>query len=361
MPRNRVIYNAEALYVGPTPCTGQHWSMGNTGINLISGLTRIQSADYSFNIARQDVNQFGELAAIDRVILQQPTVNLGFSYLQANLTNERLMGFNISSGTQVVSAISGILNKVSDEKNYFIKTVAEGNDAKGDTALNATTIGIGNGFITSYTAEGSVGNFPRVSLGIEALNLEFENATGTNIPAINPTNGNAITTWQYTVPVYTGNAPVNPNISVLRPGDITLSIGYNEGGALISDAKIQSYSLGFNLSRNPLLKLGSKYAFSREINFPVPVTMSVNAMMGDLQTGSLVEIINNNTDYDLSVTINQPGTSTPAVYYSLKEANLDSQSFTSSIGGNKGVTLSFTAQVGGPAATGMGLYLSGLN
>ena len=63
MARNRIIYQSEALYAGPSPATGDHFSAGNGGNNLVNQLHRVQSANYSFNIARQDVNQFGELAS----------------------------------------------------------------------------------------------------------------------------------------------------------------------------------------------------------------------------------------------------------------------------------------------------------
>ena len=160
MARNRVIYQSEALYVGPTTIAQQH------DVDNVLQLQRVQSANYSFNLERQDVNQFGELASIDRVILSAPTVSLDFSYLVANLHNESGLGFTtLDAGhTDYISCISGILNKTSDEKNYFIKTVKEGADAlsiSSDSRLDTfaegvgghltqSTIGIGNGFITSY-------------------------------------------------------------------------------------------------------------------------------------------------------------------------------------------------------------------
>ena len=85
MARNRVIYQSEAVYVTqgvysgragtnaatnyqPLTATGHHGRP--TGIR---NLDRVQSANYSFSVARQDVNQFGELAAIDRIIIDTPT------------------------------------------------------------------------------------------------------------------------------------------------------------------------------------------------------------------------------------------------------------------------------------------------
>ena len=71
MPRNRIIYQSEAVFAGPSPATGFHFLSGatpvaNVGINTqpytsrVKELQRIQTANYSFNITRQDVNQFGD-------------------------------------------------------------------------------------------------------------------------------------------------------------------------------------------------------------------------------------------------------------------------------------------------------------
>jgi len=123
MARNRIIYQSEALYAGPCPATGNHWtgtdnalplSLWNTSgdTNLVKQLQRIQTANYSFNIDRTDVNQFGQLAAVDRVVLKSPTVALDFNYLLANLANESTLGFTIQttgsdgSATDEVSCIS---------------------------------------------------------------------------------------------------------------------------------------------------------------------------------------------------------------------------------------------------------------
>ena len=45
--------------------------------------------------------------------------------------------------------------------------------------------------------------------------------------------------------------------------------------------------------------------------------------------------------------------------YKLKNAKLDAQSFSSSIGDNKSVTLDFSAQIGGPGQTTLGFFMSG--
>jgi len=359
MSRNRIIYQSEALYAGPSPATGDH---GDGVTNKVNQLQRVQSANYSFNIARQDVNQFGELAAIDRVILESPTVSLDFSYILNSLGNEKLLGFGPLNSDQV-SCISGILNKTQDERNYFIRTVAEGSDALGvgNAESNQNVIAIGNGFISSYSTEGSVGNFPTVTVNVEALNMAFDaGVSGNYIPAVVPADGSKITNVDYVLPTAVSSVAAT-GVSALRPGDITVDISaYGEGGANISDAKIQSYTLNFDLARNPLQKLGSKFAFAREIQFPVTVNMQVQALLGDLTTGSLADIIKEDKNYNVSVALKHPTDGSTQVKYFLKRAKIDSQEFSSSIGDNKSVTLNFSTQIGGPNQNDRGLMMSGV-
>ena len=67
MARNRVIYQSEALYSSESVksrATGTH-----------AELCRVQSANYNFNITRQDVNQYGQLGQIERIIQQKLGMN----------------------------------------------------------------------------------------------------------------------------------------------------------------------------------------------------------------------------------------------------------------------------------------------
>lgn len=382
MARNRIIYQSEALYAGPSPATGFHLTSGNnipwvgpTGNSLVKQLQRIQTANYSFTVDRTDVNQFGQLAAIDRVILTNPTVSLDFSYILANLANENNLGFTITTATGgngvEVSAISGLLNGTQDERNYFIRTVPEGNDAVGFTSTtsgNNGVIGIGNGFISSYSTEGSVGNFPTTTINVEGLNMNFQQGTSGNIiPAVNPADGSSLTNY-YQLATATQNMGTSSSasgISALRPGDVTVTIPQsNVGGADVTTMNVQSYTLSFDLSRTPIEKLGNKFAFSRPIDFPLSVNLSVEAQITDLITGDLsVLVCDDSATYSPTITIKTPGCAPDkdvVAQYKLKGAKLDSQEYSSDIGSNKTVTLTFSTQVGGPQDTSNGLFISGL-
>ena len=70
----------------------------------------------------------------------------------------------------------------------------------------------------------------------------------------------------------------------------------------------------------------------------------------------------NDETHTLAFTLREPnqfGTGNIATIYTIKGAQLEGESFSSSIGDNKTVDLTFTAQVGGPEDTDNGIFISG--
>jgi hypothetical protein len=190
---------------------------------------------------------------------------------------------------------------------------------------------------------------------------------GAMTPAVLQTNGTAITGWGYVLPtgltsIHNAELTDNAGISVLRPGDITLTLGVaaGDGFAAESDIKAQSFNISASTNQEDINKLGTKFAYAKVPRFPVSATLTVNALIGDHQTGSLIEIVNNNKDFNPSVNITKPGTSTSICNFQLKGAKLESQDFSSSIGSNKSVNFTFTTQIGGPQDLTHGLFLSGI-
>lgn len=384
MPRLRQIYATDLLYVGPTganPASGQlnstgiygNYTSATSGNNYIAELFRIQKTDYDWNKKLRDVNQFGQLGQVDRVLIDPPSVTLSYSYLLANLVNESLIGLTVNKAgdTVAVSCLSGILSTQTDDKNYFIKTVSEGSDAISTNPNSYTVVSFGNCFLSSYTSQGSIGNFPTVDIALTSLNAQAQIVTqtvGAMTPAVYPSNGTNVTGWGYVLP--TGVTSFNnvglsnlTGISVLRPGDISLNlgIGAGDGFADFNDIKPQSYNISVNLNLEDLQQLGSKFAYAKVPKFPVEASLTVNCLIGDFQTGSLVEIVNNNLSFNPSITLTAPGTTTPVVYYQLRNAKLDSQSFSESIGSNKTVNFTFMTTIGGPSDVINGFYMSGIS
>ena len=379
MSRNRVIYQSEGLYVSSglnSQSSGEH-----------KQLRRVQSANYSFEISRQDVNQFGQLARIDALVLQSPTVSLDLDYYLADGFNESALGFYMQGNGTVGYGPTTSGNFASGQmisssgRNFYIVTTSEGSDLNYETgALTAlsgkSVIGIGNGFITNYSLDASVGNFPTVKVSIEGLGFNVSTYdintasgfTGVPTPAINSTDGTKLSTGS-------GNYVKLPlpsegtGVTALRPGDITLTFGGFTGtGATPSvnvvsngtDAiNIQSVSLSLPMSRTPIERLGSRFAFARVVDFPIVSTMTVNALVNEQQARNLADMIDDGGERDITLSINAPGTSNRAVQYTFKAARLDSEGYSSDIGSNKSVDLSFSTQIGGPNDTVHGIFFSG--
>ena len=354
MPRNRVIYQTEALYVAAT---------GDGA--AATQLKRVQSANYSFDIARQDVNQYGQLARIDSIILDPPTVSLDYSYYVTDGTNEDAVGFSVSGQGGIADETNFLSGLIADqttpqENNYYIATVVAGNDAVG-AAVNTGFIAIGNGVISNYSVDAAVGDLPTASVTIEGSNMAMSNGESNTVPnvTINKQNGQLSQATPAAIPV----AVSGEGASALRPGDITVTttggIGVNLSA---NNFKPTSASMSFDLAREDINKLGSKFAFAKEIDFPVTCTFTTEGIMADTQAGAGTSgalhdvVLEDGTQYTLTMKLDGPTVGSTGIEYQLKGAKLDSQSFSSSIGDNKTVSFTFSAQLGGPQDTAQGLF-----
>jgi len=363
MPRNRVIYQSDAVFAAPT---------GTTTLTAAShGIRRVQSCNYNFSIQRQDINQFGELAAIDRLIIQEPTVAVDMSYyFEPTGFNEAHLGLRTNGVTGTSSGADHMLDYIIasganyDQKNVFILTSDAGVDANdtGVTAMGGSAnyngiIGIGNCFLTSWSLEASVGAIPTVTCALEGQNIVFTGGISAPVTPNPSVVDGADPLTVVTLPSGAGLFNSNTEISAVRPGDVTLQLlpdgdDAPSAGLSESDLKIQSVTVAMTINREPIRKLGKQFAFAREITFPINSTMTVNAVVGDLASKRLYSLVTgtgDSTKYTCIITLNGylagSGTARTA-YVTLKGAKLDSQNITSSIGPNKSVTLELSAQIG---------------
>ncbi len=423
MARNRVIYQSQALFIAPsstgvqvsgvdsagTGLTASPFTSVNTGtlasgISLLKKMDRIQNCNFNFTINRQDINEFGKLARIDSIVMEAPTVGLDFSYYVTDGYNERLLGFNITGVTDTniangAQAISGLLADLQGN-NYYILTVDEGEDVVGGTlAPSSTIVGIGNGFISEYSFEASVGAIPTASVTVEAFNIKSDatelpvtltsaaapvgSVVGANIVTITG-NSPAIDLFAQPATKLTtigtaykldysrdftgaigGGAGVNftgfttgvSTVSALRPGDIVLSLGTSRGMTSLTNAHIQSFSFTLPLSRTILQRLGNTFGFARVVDVPINMDVTISAIVSELQDKNLFDalITQNN---DLSITL-KDSSSNNKIRYDIKSALLQSETYSENLGDNQTVDLTYSVQIGGANDTTAGLFMSG--
>jgi hypothetical protein len=363
MPRNRTIYNALALYTDQVGA-----QVMQTGLGEVLQLSRVQTFDEDFSRNFTDINQYGNLASVDRLEVESPTVTASFSYYLTNGFNDHAIGLAAAPTSfpeaNIVTAIGGLLSKVTDEKNYYLLIVDEGNDAAGFRGATSGAIAIGNAYLTSYSVNVAVGDIPTAEVEVEGLNVAvYQNTTGVSgalLPAISPSDGAKITDKFFRLPAAVSATGIP---SALIPGDITFSIPNNSTmGFTETDLKVQDFTLSFDLNRTPLQKVGNRFAFSREIDFPVTATLELNAEVGDFGNGNLVDLLCNETGQNFTINMKQPGCGADkptALSFFFRGAKLTSQSFTSAIGDNASMTASYEIQLGGIQDKVRGVFISG--
>ena len=313
------------------------------------------------------------------------------------------------------SALSGLIDDTIGN-NYFILVGKEGKDLDGEAitsyvsdSTNFDVISVGNGFISDYSVSAAVGSVPTASVSVEAFNIKTDNNASGNttthgfinatnnplssgnglnfpsIPAVDQNNGTSgiqlsdtanfgDSSWasvtrfaRFSVPSYnTGTA----DVAALRPGDILFSMsnsgdykGFTDmNGA--GEAHLQSMTINVPMSRTILQRLGNTFGYSRVIDLPMNVDVSLSAVLSELNENNLFETLASNQTHDFTLTMREPNTLTgepgdTALVFKVKNARLDSESFSSAIGDNQTVDIVFTTQIGGANDTDNGLFMEG--
>ena len=426
MARNRVIYQSQALFIAPsstgvqvsgvlangvaataTPFTPESTGSLASGISLLKKMDRIQNCNFNFSINRQDINEFGKLARLDSIVMESPTVSLDFSYYVTDGFNERLLGFNSYSSNdnntiENVQAISGLLNDLQGN-NYYILTVDEGEDVVlGTLSPSSSIVAIGNGFISEYGFEASVGSIPTANITVEAFNIKSDaNATVTTVTAgstpaslvgatITSITGNSPAIDLSSSPAnkftsigtaykldysrafsgaisagagvnFTGFTTGASNVTALRPGDLVLTLPNSDGIADINgngQAHIQSFSFTLPLSRTVLQRLGNTFGFARAINVPINMDVTINGIVSELESLNLFDKLNSPTAQTLVISL-KDSSQAQKIVYTIKGAIFQGESYSESLGDNQTVDLTYSVQIGGANDANNGLFMSG--
>ena len=401
MARIKTISQNIALYVGQVQATDTHTGASGNNTGFLKPMVGITALDYSWTQAKQDITTYGKMVSRDRIAVEPPEVPMNITYYLGAGYNEHLLGLYVrnmrsASNTEPKDRYSDEKNVLSnflvgekDEKNYFIYIAPQGADADSNLAgqmaagAGSSTIGIGNGFLNSYSIEASVGNFPAVTVGIAGFNIKaYEGASGA-IPAVDTEDGLEVTGRHFFIPTFstsmTGYGRNDLEPFVLRPGDIEIDL--SKAGPKLSDSTesglfqsfktsdVQSMTVSFDLSRQPINRLGSRYAKTRDIQFPINVNFEVTMLAQDLKKGSLAGFLSETGKYSANVLMKysnqnidgidkKPGSG--AFNISLKNLYLESQKWSTQVGSEpQTIATTWLGQIGGTGDLENGLFLSG--
>ena len=361
MARPNVIYNCQALYVGPAPETGYNfipYTGGNPTndhsnlyqqLNLLHSIDRIQSVSYSINVPHANINQLSTRGLIDRPIINHPTVSLDFAYFLCGTKNEARLGLNVNfprfeyplegapyyQNNLNVSLLSGFfeknknnkikmpsqdfaVNQYRDCRNIYVAVNQEGDDIDkayfredftlpdlyqgiDEDAPNYHIISFGNCYLNSYSTNGAVGDFPVAAVSYTSYNVNFDmSGSGFIAPDIETKSGKLNGSNEVVVP----RVLAEEGYSALNPGDITVTTDSFSGlGVDFDKLHIQSYNIDINLNKELLPNMGYRFPVDNRPNSPIYANLSLNGIVESGNSGSLVDLVTINSGYDFTIKV----------------------------------------------------------
>jgi hypothetical protein len=308
MARNRIIYQSESVKVD--------------GVTAIG----VQSCSYGLDVTREDVLQFGDLGAVDRIVLEAPVANMEVS-----------MYVNGLAGTKLKNLVDkGVSGTAID---CVVSLGAEGSDYTDGSDIS--NVKITSGSLTSLSAEASVGSIPTLTLGFEGTDLSY--STGASDSADAPTT----------------------DISVATQSGVVVKMDQVTGTFTGHYVHPQSCSVSFDLGVEGLQELtyettagiiggGNKYQYARVPSYPATASMELEAFAIDKgmsmtlaslqQKASEGNASGANLGGKVNVGVDMGGTT-----FTLINSTLDSVSFSSSIGDTAATcNATFSVSIGGP-------------
>jgi|TARA_R110000824_G_scaffold208421_1_gene394202 hypothetical protein len=301
---NRIIYQSQAVSVNSVTLDG------------------VQSCNYGIDIGREDVNQFGQLGAVDKVILAAPTCTMEIGYYAGGFGGSSTEGTNLSG-----LLASGMYGSVSGVNVVAALTTNEGVDYS--AAGNAVTLK--SGVLTSFSSEASVGAIVNNTLSFAGTDFSY----GTVMPAV-------------------------PGVDLDIATQTGVAVTIDEVGGTSSPTptatfiNYQSATVNYDLGQEVLQRLGDSttpYYYAVVPTFPATANIDFESL--SINDGMHIVVDN------LSQSANTPSKSVEAggyanvtvnvggVTYKLVNCTMDSHSFSSSIGDNATLSASFAATIGG--------------
>ena len=390
MSRVRVIYQNEAVYVGPPQISGGSNEAIFPGNDILKNIVNVQGVNYGININHQDIIMLGKRSTERSVVLVKPTVQFSMSYNLESFTNEKKLGFDFNYRTGDVNFVSDTFsmflasgfssneNRNLDKRNFYIAIAPEGigiNDEP-STAFDSSSISsvidarspdydivtFHDAYLDSYTLQGSVGSLATCDLDYTCESISFATSgSGVDVQTYDTKTRGLLTTGINAIipKFYRANGP-----RAFSQGDISLDILETSGSAPTSgfgfkfdDIKIQSFNLTIDLTRDQLNSITHKAPVDRPIIYPVGATISVQSLVGEADSGNFAALAKQDDFYDLNINLSSTGVLKSSIF--ARKAKLQAVNYGLQIGDNKNVALEFKTELKPDDLT-YGVFLSGI-
>lgn len=352
--RNAIRYNAAGLFLTDSPAI-------QPDSEDIHFFNRVQSADISVSVNRQDIKHIGSENFLDRKIVSEPQINVDFSYFPTDGHEENVLGLNIASGHAPVSGT--IYKGLREDKSAFFVIGEEPFDLTGYAAKpgkfkGCTAIGLGNCYLTDYSISASVGSVTQASASMVCSNINYQCVEGHTWEEIleligalldqNDENQDDFIRFQddgrivingvqentelkgMKIPSLdlvdrgaelTGTGLVfdpilyNSAAAALAPGGIKVKLeNLNVGGPLLSGeftgaclmghVNLESFNINVPFSREDLYGFSSMHAYGRKMIYPQLGTVSFELTSSAFQSGEFFDILCDDREYKIEILLN---------------------------------------------------------
>lgn len=387
MARDRIIYNVEGLFVAPY--SGEQTVNSDFYLNghrILKKIEKIQSFNYAIQENALDAQGFGQKQNIFRGQGITPEVTLNFSYIPDGVTNENRLNFNVNNFSgSYLPMFSGLCtnSEILNKRDFYLIINKNNNDLFSTNSLftnniinpsnindiidpNSNNYGVlhfQNAYLNEYSFDVSVGNIPIVNQSYTADNIiYYSSGSGIKYSILDLKSGiNQIQNDTIIIPKNLEYKQSNiSGQNILIPGDANVSFYTNNNGLQFYNETIQSINFNINFNRKPYRSINYKLPLLRKIEFPVNGTLNMSFVVEETLSGSFLNTLDQNSDYDIVVNFNKNcnnNTISPTKF-TFSGCKFNNISYDSSIGSNKTANLSFNFDLD-PDFGRRGLFASG--
>lgn len=352
--RNAIRYNAVGLFLTDSPAI-------DPKTKDLHFFNRIQKADVSVSVNRQNIKHLGSDSFLDRKIVSEPEINVNFDYFLTDGHEESVLGLNIASGHQDVSGT--IYENLKEDKTAFLVIGEEPFDLTGYAAKpgkfkGCTALGLGNCYLTDYTISASVGSIAQASASMKCSNINYQCVDGHTWQEILETVGAILGQGDIADTDFlrfqddgriilnaeqsntdmkglkhpsrdlenkgaelTGTGLVfepilyNSAAAALAPGGIKVKLeNLNVGGPLLSGdfvgscltghVNLQSFNVSIPFEREDLYGFESMHAYGRKMKYPQLGNITFELTSSAFKSGDFTDILCDDREYNIEILLN---------------------------------------------------------
>lgn len=369
MPRNRLIYNTQSLFVAPY--SGEQFPGGDFYLAnnlLLKRIEKLQDVSYSIEPQRIDLESFGSNRFVYKSQIGSPVINLIFSYVPDGLTNENRLNMSVGhfKNKSLLPMFSGILNSGNlDRKDFYLAINDKDTDLLSNSSLtsdraNPTTIShaidenskthklihFQNAYLNRYSFSIENNSLPIVTQEYQIDNINFY-LSGSGVPyqfldlksGFNYTTNNNIVlpkSFNYNDSNLSGQ-------NILLPGDANITIE-TEGrtGVSFTNEIIQNFNFNVSIPRRDIKVLNYKFPIQKEIDFPARGDIKTKLLITGNLSGNFFNTLDLDKDYNIRLNFNSNKVGTNPTTFVFSGCKFNSINYSNGIGDNKSADLDFT-------------------